>query len=116
MDEQQKQQDRIDFERQRNQLMQLSSQKQQLQFQSKLLKETLEELSKTKEEKVYKAVGNILILSPVDDVKKDLDKQVKSIDLRIETVQKQEDISVDKMNKLKNQLESKKEEKEEPKK
>ena len=106
-------QDRIDFERQRNQLMQLSSQKQQLQFQNNLLKETLDEVSKTKEEKVYKAVGNILILSPVSEVKKELEKQVESVKLRLDTVQKQEDISVDKMNKLKNKIESgnKKEEK-----
>ncbi|MFH1663817.1 MAG: prefoldin subunit [archaeon] len=107
MDEQKIDQERIDFERQRNQLMQLSSQKQQLQFQDKLLKETLDEVSKTKEEKVYKAVGNILILSPVSEVKKEIEKQLESIKLRLDTVKKQEDISVDKMNKLKNRIESK---------
>jgi prefoldin beta subunit len=105
-------QERVDFERQRNQLMQLSSQKQQLQFQSKVLSDALEELSKTKEEKVYKAVGNIMILSPTAEVKKDLEKQIEAIDLRIKTVQKQEDISIDKMNKLKNKLEGKSEGKE----
>jgi chaperonin cofactor prefoldin len=104
-------QDKIDFERQRNQLMQLSNQKQQLQFQHKLLKETLDELSKTKEEKAYKAVGNILILSPVEEIKKDLEKQIQAIDLRIKTVQKQEDISIDKMNKLKRKIESSEKEK-----
>ncbi len=103
-------QDRIDFERQRNQLMQLYSQKQQLQFQDKLLKEALEEVSKTKEEKVYKAVGNILVLSPVKDVKKDLETQIEAIDLRLKTVQKQEDLSIDKMNKLKSKLEPKEKE------
>lgn len=100
-------QDRVDFERQRNQLMQLSSQKQQLQFQSRVLKDALEEISKTKEEKVYKAVGNIMILSPVTEVKKDLEKEVEALDLRVKTVQKQEDITVDKMNKLKNKIEGK---------
>ncbi len=108
-------QEKVDFERQRNQLMQLSNQKQQLQFQDKLLKETLEEVSKTKEEKVYKAVGNILVLTPVEQVKKDLEKQVEAVDLRIKTVQKQEEISIDKMNKLKSKLEGKKDEKEEKK-
>ncbi|MBU2099707.1 prefoldin subunit, partial [Candidatus Micrarchaeota archaeon] len=98
-------QDKVDFERQRNQLMQLSSQKQQLQFQSRVLKDALEEISKTKEEKVYKAVGNIMILSPVPEVKKDLEKEVEALDLRVKTVQKQEDITVDKMNKLKNKIE-----------
>jgi len=109
----QDQQDRIDFERQRNQLMQLSSQKQQLQFQSKLLKEAVEELSKTKEEKVYKAVGNIMIQTPVNEVKKDLETEVEAMDLRLKTVQKQEDITVDKMNKLKKKLEGTGKEKQE---
>ena len=108
-------QNKVDFERQRNQLMQLSAQKQQLEFQNKLLKETLEEVSKTKEEKVYKAVGNILVLTPVEQVKKDLEKQVEAVALRIKTVQKQEEISVDKMNKLKSKLEGKENEKEEEK-
>ncbi len=108
-------QERIDFERQRNQLMQLSSQKQQLQFQDKVLKEALDELSKTKEEKVYKAVGNIMLLAPTTEVKKDLEKELEALDLRIKTVQKQEDISVDKMNKLKNKLEGKDKKKEEEK-
>ncbi|MBU2475988.1 prefoldin subunit [Candidatus Micrarchaeota archaeon] len=108
-------QDKVDFERQRNQLMQLSSQKQQLQFQSRVLKDALEEISKTKEEKVYKAVGNIMILSPVTEVKKDLEKEVEALDLRVKTVQKQEDITVDKMNKLKNKIEGKNKETKEDK-
>ncbi|PJA18910.1 MAG: prefoldin subunit beta, partial [Candidatus Diapherotrites archaeon CG_4_10_14_0_2_um_filter_31_5] len=91
------QQDRIDFERQRNQLMQLSSQKQQLQFQTKMLKDALEEISKTKEEKVLKAVGNIMIQTPVTEVKKELAEEVEAMELRLKTVQKQEDISIDKM-------------------
>jgi len=99
------QQDRIDFERQRNQLMQLSSQKQQLQFQTKMLKDALDELGKTKEEKVLKAVGNIMLQTPTSEVKKDLEKEVEAMELRLKTVQKQEDITVDKMNKLKKKLE-----------
>ncbi|PIN98334.1 MAG: hypothetical protein COT90_04715 [Candidatus Diapherotrites archaeon CG10_big_fil_rev_8_21_14_0_10_31_34] len=100
------QQDRIDFERQRNQLMQLSSQKQQLQFQTKMLKDALEEISKTKEEKVLKAVGNIMIQTPVTEVKKELAEEVEAMELRLKTVQKQEDISIDKMNKLKKKIEA----------
>ena len=101
----QNQQDRIDFEKQRNQLMQLSSQKQQFEFQTKMLKDALEELNKTKEEKVLKAVGNIMLQTPTSEVKKDLEKEVEAMELRLKTVQKQEDITVDKMNKLKKKLE-----------
>jgi len=99
------QQDKIDFERQRNQLMQLSSQKQQLQFQIRMLKETLDALNKTKEEKVFKAVGNIMLQTPVSEVKKDLEKEVEALELKLKTVQKQEDILIDKMNKLKKKIE-----------
>ncbi len=99
------QQDRIDFERQRNQLMQLSSQKQQIEFQTKLLKDALEELNKTKEEKVFKAVGNIMLQTPVEEVKKDLNKEIEGMELRLKTVKKQEEISVDKLNKLKKKIE-----------
>lgn len=109
------QQDRIDFEKQRNQLMQLSSQKQQLQFQTKMLKDALDELNKTKEEKVLKAVGNIMIQTPVSEVKKDLEKEVEAMELRLKTVQKQEDVSIDKMNKLKKKIEGKEKPKEEEK-
>lgn len=95
-----------EFEQGRSQLMGISGQKQQLQFQSKTIGEALEELGKTTEKKVYKAVGNILILSDVAAVKKELTEQKEASDLRIKTMQKQEDSLVAKLNKLKTIIES----------
>ena len=46
-----KQQDLAEFERNRNQLLSISSQKQQLQFQASALKNALDELEKTSEKK-----------------------------------------------------------------
>ena len=95
------QQSLVEFERHRNQLMGVSSQKQQLELQAEALKQALEELKATKEEKVYKAVGSIMIQKPTKDIQKELDEQRDSVELRIKTMQKQEDILIDKLNKLK---------------
>ena len=96
----------MDFERSRNQLMGVSSQKQNLQIQSQTLKATLEELEKTKEKKVYKAVGNILILSDTAKVKKDVKDKQESAELRLKTLQKQEESLVNKLNSLKSEIEA----------
>ena len=96
----------MEFERNRNQLMQVSQQKQQMQFQQSVLKKTLEELSKTEEKKVYQAVGNIMILKDVKEVKKDLQEQKESMDVRVKTMQKQEDALIEKLNKLKADIEA----------
>lgn len=105
MAEQPNQQDIADFERNRNQLMALSSQKQQLQMQSVTLEKSIDELGKTAEKKVYKAVGNILILSDVTDTKKELSDAKETIDLRLKTVQKQEDATIAKLNALRSKIE-----------
>ena len=96
----------VEFERNRSQLLGISAQKQQLQIQSMTLKQALDELAKTKEKKVYKAVGNILIQSDTVKVKKELEEKKSSADLRLKTIQKQEDSLINKLNKLKSEIES----------
>ncbi|MBN1940550.1 MAG: prefoldin subunit beta [Candidatus Diapherotrites archaeon] len=96
----------IEFERNRQQLLGISTQKQQLQIQSSALNNALEELEKTKEKKVFKIVGNILIQSEVAATKKELKEKKETMDLRIKTLQKQEDSLVNKLNKLKSEIES----------
>lgn len=95
-----------DFEKNRAQLMNVTSQKQQLELQLKALEQASEELSSTSEKKVYKAVGNILILKDVADVVKDVNERKEIIDLRIKTLVKQEDSITKKLNQLKHQIES----------
>lgn len=104
-EEQATQQDMIEFERSRQQLFNVSSQKQQMQFQSTTMEKAIEVLDKTKEKKAYKAVGNILILSDVSDIEKELKEQKETIDLRVKSMQKQEDSIVQKLNKLKAKIE-----------
>src|SRR3989344_716040 len=105
MDQKELQTQVLDFERKRAQLMNVSGQKQQFQFQDKTLEKAIEELSKTKEEKVYKAVGNILILSPVKEVQKELKDQKETIEVIVKTLEKQEEQLMDSLNKLKSGIE-----------
>ncbi len=95
-----------EFERNRSQLLGITAQKQQMQIQSMTLKQALDELAKTKEKKVYKAVGNILIQSDTAKVKEELEEKRSSVDLRLKTIQKQEDSLINKLNKLKSEIES----------
>lgn len=105
MDENEMQQTVAEFERGRAQLMNVSAQKQQLQLQSAAINASLEELGKTKEKKVYKAAGAILVLKDTADAKKELADQKESNELRLKTVQKQEDALLDKLNKLRSKIE-----------
>jgi len=82
----------------RQQLMFLAQQKQQLQFQMNVLDNTIKELEKTKEKKVYKGVGNVFIMSDKEDVLKETKDLKDTIDLRIKNVQKQEDLILKKIN------------------
>ena len=107
MDQQELQASLVEFERGRNQLGNISAQKQQIQIQQDGLNQAIEELSKTKETKVFKAVGSVLLAKNVADVKKELEDQKESLDLRLKTVTRQESLMVDKLNKLRTQLEGK---------
>ncbi len=111
---QSKQQAIQEFARNRDQLISISSQKQQYLLQTATLKMSLDELEKTTEKKVFKAIGNILIQVNTEDAKKELGDQKETVDLRIKTLQKQEDAVVQKLNKLKSEIE-KTEEEESPK-
>ena len=102
-----KREELVQFEQSRNQLMSVSGQKQQFQLQAGAIQKALEELDKTSETKVYKAVGNILILSDVSQTKKELQESKETLDLRIKTLQKQEDILVQKLNQLRARIEGK---------
>lgn len=95
-----------EFERNRLQLAAIESQNKNLVIQSQVLDEALKELKASKEEKVYKAVGNILILSDAKKVEKEMAEQKETIDLRAKTVKKQEEAMLDKLNKMKTEIEA----------
>ncbi len=94
-----------EFERGRIQLSAIENQRQSMEIQSKALEEAITELKASKEQKVYKAAGNILILSDAKRVEKELKEQKETMDLRVKTLKKQEEAMLDKLNKLKADIE-----------
>ena len=94
-----------EFRRSRQQLLNISSQKQQMQFQASAMQSALAEIKESKPKTVYKAVGNILIEKDAKTVEKELKDAKEGIDVRVEALQKQEDSLVNRLNKLKSQIE-----------
>jgi len=96
-----------EFSKGRQQLMNISGQKQQFQMQVGAVQGALAEIKETKPKTVFKAVGNILIEKDAKKVEKELKEAKETIDIRIETLQKQEDALVNRLNKIKASIEEK---------
>ncbi|MCX8190249.1 MAG: prefoldin subunit [Candidatus Diapherotrites archaeon] len=109
-EEQQKQQRIMEFQKGREQLLSLGSRKQQLQMQLAIVDSALVELKDSKQEKVYKLVGNIMIEKSTKDAEKELKELKEQLESKIDTMQKQEDSLINRLNKLKSQIESKEKE------
>ena len=70
-------------------LQQFLAQKQQFQAQLMELTSALDELGKT--DKAYKIIGNVMVDSNKNDLVKDLKEKKEMLDLRIKTLEKQEE-------------------------
>jgi len=77
---------------------------QKQQFQSQLVEVTsaMEELEST--EQAYKIIGNIMVLSKKDDLKKDLESKREMVELRIKAIEKQESDMKDKAKDLQQEV------------
>jgi len=102
----------MDFERNRQMLGTISSQKQQFSVQKEVILASLDELKDTKEKSVLKVVGNILVQKSVTDMKKELEEQKETTELKIKTLQKQEENIIKKLNSIKAKVEGTTENKE----
>lgn len=96
----------MEFEKQRQMLMNITMQKQQLEASVNALGKSLEELAKTDEAKVYKAAGAIMVLRDAKEVKQELEDMKESQSLRAKTLDKQEKTLVDKLNALRVEIEA----------
>ncbi|MEM0359975.1 MAG: prefoldin subunit beta [Candidatus Diapherotrites archaeon] len=94
-----------EFRAGRQQLLNVSAQKQQFQLQASAVQSALNEIRETKPKTVFKAVGNILIEKDAKTVEKELLEAKETLDLRIDTLQKQEDSLVNRLNKIKASIE-----------
>ncbi|GEM_PF-901882 len=84
----------------KQQLMFITQQKQQMQFQANVFESTIKELEKTKEKKVFKGVGNIFIQKDVSEVLTETKDTIETINQRIKTLEKQENDALKKLNEL----------------
>jgi len=77
---------------------------QKQQFQSQLIEvnSAIEELEKSEE--AYKIIGNVMVLSKKEDLKKDLGSKKEMIELRIKTIEKQEAELKEKAKKLQGEV------------
>ena len=77
-------------------------QKQQFQLQQVEIESALKELENVDE--AYKIVGNIMVLSKKDDLKKDLSSKKEVMELRIKNMEKQEAQLREKASKLQDEV------------
>lgn len=69
-------------------MQQFMMQKQQLQGQAVELESALKELEQSPE--AYKIIGNIMVKTSKEDLKKNLEEKKELVDLRLATIEKQE--------------------------
>ena len=77
-------------------------QKQQFQMQLVEIESALRELETTNE--AYKLVGNIMVSSKKEDLKKELSSKKETVELRIKTFEKQESQIKEKSDKLRTEV------------
>lgn len=78
-------------------------QKQNLQFEQNEYSEALESLEEAKGD-VYKVVGQIMIKSKKEDLKKELEEKNEVADLKIKNFERQEKTVKDKLTKLRDEV------------
>jgi prefoldin beta subunit len=115
MNEEEKRAAIVEFERNRQLLAGVSAQKQQLSFQKEVMQASIDELKKTKEDSVFKVVGNILVKKGRKEMEDELTERKESVELRLKTLQKQEEAALKKLNSIRAEMEKEEKKKEEAK-
>ena len=93
------------FQQIQQQLQQVSSQKMQYEMTLRETKRALEELEASKDDAVvFSAVGSILIQKDKASVKTDLNEKIESLELRVNSLDKQEKAMTTKATQLQKQI------------
>lgn len=95
----------IELQTFQQQMQTIIMQKESLNIQNTEIARALEELKKSTTEDVYKAVGPILIKSTKKDLDKELTEKKEIIDLRLKSLQKQEDRIKEKLKEVQGKFE-----------
>lgn len=96
-----------EFETLRQTYLSIIYQIERLTLEYEETKNAIEELQKIKgNEKVYKLLGNILVESNKEELLKELNEKKDILDIRINSLKKQEGILKDRLIKLQNEIEN----------
>jgi len=89
------------------QLRNVLIQKEAIKLQIAEIDTALSELEKTKEEKVYKVVGNVMIKKSKEEVEKELKESKEDLEIRVESLGKIEKDLIEKIKNIEERLKGK---------
>lgn len=92
------------FQAYQQQLQSVLIQKETIKLQTIEIEKALEELNETKEKNAYKISGQIMVLKPVEELKKELNEAKEDLEVRIKALEKGEEKIKDKLKDLQNKL------------
>jgi len=94
----------IQFQNYQQQLQSVLIQKESFKLQAMEIERALNELKESKEKKAYKIVGQVMILKPVEELKKELNETKENINIRIKSLEKTEERLSNKLKELQEKL------------
>lgn len=79
------------FQNYQQQLQSILIQKESLKIQNMEIERAMEELNATTQKTAYKITGQVMVSKSVEELKKELDETKENVDLRIKSLEKNEE-------------------------
>ncbi len=92
------------FQQYQQQLQAVLIQKETMQLQLMEITKALEELDSTKNDKAYKITGQIMVIKPVEELKKELIETKEAIEVRMGSLEKTEERITIKLKEMETEL------------
>jgi len=92
------------FQAYQQQLQSILIQKESIKIQILETEKALEELNETKEKNAYKISGQIMVLKPVEELKKEINEKKEDLEVKVKALEKSEEKIKDKLRELQNKL------------
>ncbi|MBI2543171.1 MAG: prefoldin subunit [Candidatus Aenigmarchaeota archaeon] len=104
MDEEQAKEMVGQYQHYQQQMQSIMIQRDTMQLQLFEVNKALEELAKTKNEKAYKITGQIMVIKPVEEIKVELTQQKEALEIKIKSMENNEQKVTQKLKELEAQL------------
>lgn len=92
------------FQQYQQHLQAILIQKETMQMQLMEITKALEELEATKNDKAYKITGQIMVIKPVEELKKELGETKEAIEVRMGSLEKTEEKITTKLKEMETEL------------